>query len=473
MMHLKSILKLRGKRIGVALVREQGLDLEIWDGGPHPRWSAGVVCDQKSDPQSVEMVGLSKVPHWLLALPTYLCTTRYTWLPSDRPEEIADMLEFELPRIVPCSTQSWTWDYSIVDIREDGASLVLVILSPLPVVESAMERAHVLGIEPGLVTVSAVLRAAGLARTKGVKEVGPCGYVWWDYGAMDFLVMEGTRLVFLRGVRICGHGPEGLGFAEAEVGRSLAMLPKQDHWPAELPIDVGGTSPELPHLIERLRHVAGVRADQTCERITHDVVSLSDAVTGPVPPAHRLNGHAHPACANLLPKHLKEKGCRLRRRRQVLVHGLRICLVVLLMLLCLRVSMWRTTRLLQEYQQRLTEIASPAQKLQFLQGQLSMIQTQVQGSVSMLDIVGQFYEVLPQDVTIHYLNIDQNGQVVIRAQAKWLSQAFDCIDPLEQSEYLSNVRQSYAHLREIEGQVLIDFELRADLEKPTIKEAGP
>jgi hypothetical protein len=98
-----------------------------------------------------------------------------------------------------------------------------------------------------------------------------------------------------------------------------------------------------------------------------------------------------------------------------------------------------------------------------------MIRAQVQGSVSMLDIVRQMYEVLPADVTIHHLSIDQNQQVVIRAQAKRLSQAFDCIDPLEQSPYLANVRQNYAHLRELEGQVLIDFELRADLEVSAVK----
>jgi hypothetical protein len=144
--------------------------------------------------------------------------------------------------------------------------------------------------------------------------------------------------------------------------------------------------------------------------------------------------------------------------------GLRACGLALLMLLCLKMSVWRQTRLLQQYQQRLAQIAPLAKKLQFLQGQLNMIRTQVQGSVSMLDIVRQMYEVLPPDVTIHHLGIDQNQQVVIRAQAKRLSQAFDCIDPLERSPYLANVRQNYAHLRELEGQVLIDFELRADLE---------
>ena len=145
---------------------------------------------------------------------------------------------------------------------------------------------------------------------------------------------------------------------------------------------------------------------------------------------------------------------------------------MLLILLCLRMSIWRKTRLLKQYQQIIVQIAPLAQKLQFLQNLLNIIQTQFQGSVSILDIIGQMYECLPQDVTIHYLSIDQNRQVVVRAQAKWLSQAFDCIDPLERSVYLLNVRQSYAHLRELEGQVLIDFELRADLTKHPTMEAG-
>jgi hypothetical protein len=216
--------------------------------------------------------------------------------------------------------------------------------------------------------------------------------------------------------------------------------------------------------------MAGV---QVCDLMVDGPACMSDTVTDVVQSGRQRNGPAPAACVNLIPRHLKDRGHRTHRRRQIIVHGLRTCLVVLLLLAALRTSMGRTTRVLHEYEQRLIEIAPLAQKLQFLQSQLSMIRTQVQGSVSMLDIISQLYQLLPQDVTIHYLSIDQSGQVVIRAQAKRLSQAFDCIDPLERSEYLANVRQNYSHLREMEGQVLIDFELRADLARPSIREAEP
>lgn len=454
MMHLKSIFKRRHRQIGLIFAREGGLDLEIWAGGPCPCWSMGVVRPDGDGRGAQEIAGIPKVSRWLLVLPTYLCTTRCIRLPASRPEEIAAMLEFEIPQLVPCSTQSWTWDFCVTNVGEDGASQVLVVLSPLSVVESALEQAQTLGIEPSLVTVGAALGLMKPARIADEQAKGVRGHLSWDYGSVDFSVMDGARLMFLRGVRVGGQNSQALGCAAVEVGRSLSMLRERGVANGRLSIHVGGSNPDAASLMDRLGQYEGV------------LVEREDA-------GSRFAMSTHGPCINLLPRHRKEKDRRARRRRELLGMGLRVCVIGLLMLLCLRMSLWRQTRLLGQYQRRIAKIAPLAQRLQFLEGQLSMIRTQVQGSVSMLDIVGQMYELLPQDVTIHHLSIDQNRQVVIRAQAKRLSQAFDCIDPLEQSAYLVNVRQSYANLREMEGQVLIDFELRADLEKHPVKEVAP
>lgn len=459
----------RHKRIGVVFVHERGLDLEIWNGRPCPSWSLGVIGADEPAPAAPEALDVPGASSWLLVLPTYLCVTRYTWLPSSRADEIAEMLEFELPRIAPCSTQPWTWDYSVVQVQEDRGSQVLVVLSPASVVASALERARALGIEPRLVTVGAALHAARLARDKSPRPPDRHGYVWWDGDSMDFLVTEGTRAVFLRGARIGENAAPPLDLVEAEVGRSLSMFRQLPLGPTELPLCVQGTSPELPRLVERLGRMEDVRIDETTLQEAPAGPAAADAIASSL----RGAGSARTACADLLPRPLKEKRRRRRWRRQIFMHGLRICLVVLLALLCLRVSAWRTTRSLHRYEQRLAEISPLAQKLQFLQAQLDVIQAQVQGNVSTLDIIGELYQVLPPDVSIHYLSIDDNRRVVVRAQAKRLSQAFDCIDPLERSGYLADVRQNYAHLREIEGQVLIDFELAAHLERPTVREAGP
>ncbi|MCP4613237.1 MAG: hypothetical protein GY845_31485 [Planctomycetes bacterium] len=374
---------------------------------------------------------------------------------------------------MPCSTLPWTWDFCITSWGQNGTSQVLLILSPQSIVESALEQVHALGIEPYLITVNAALCSIRPNQGKDGEETSLCGRVWWDDGSLDFAAIDGSKLVFLRGIRISGQNSQALGCAEAEVSRSLSMLREQGVCDAELSVYVGGMNPEVPDLVERLEQSASVRAGTVDDRPLCNMTLTEDGAIGGMIQESWCRRRAPAACINLLPKHMKEKDSRAHRRREILGIGLKACLIALLMLLCLRMSIWRRTRLLGRYQQRIAQIAPLAQKLKFLQGQLNMIQTQVQGSVSMLDIISQMYELLPKDVTIHYLCIDQNRQVVVRAQAKWLSQAFDCIDPLERSVYLSNVRQSYAHLRELEGQVLIDFELRADLERHSTTEAGP
>lgn len=468
MTYLKSKIGMRHKQIGFIFVREQGLDLEVWDGGAFPRWSMGVVSTEPDGQKPDNVAGIPKAQKWLVVLPTYLCTTRYIQLPASRREEIAAMLEFEVPQLTPCNTQSWTWDFCVTNVQEDGTSQVLVVLSPLLIVESALEKVHRLGIEPDLVTISAALWAMSPTRghDRGASEC--YGYLRWDCGSLDFSAMNGSRLVFLRGVRICGQNLHAIDCAEAEVGRSLSLLRERGLDNGELSIRVGGADPEISSLIERLRQSSRTHTDQRYAWEAYD-----ETLVGGTTVSLWRNARTCIPCLNLLPRSRKAKDRRARRRREFLAMGLRLCVVALLMLLCVRMSLWRQRRLLQQYQQRITKIAPLAQKLQFLQGQLHMIQTQVHGSVSMLDIISELYEVLPQDVTIHYLSIDQNREVVVRAQARWLSQAFESIEPLEQSAALADVRQSYAHLRELEGQILIDFELRADLEKRTVKQAKP
>ena len=134
-----------------------------------------------------------------------------------------------------------------------------------------------------------------------------------------------------------------------------------------------------------------------------------------------------------------------------------------MLFLSLKTSIWRKTRQLEKYEQKLSSIAPMAEKLQFLQRQLDIIKNQLQGNISTLDIVLELYQRLPADVTIHDLNIEKGRKVTLKAQAKLLSQAFDCIGPLEQSDYFKNVRQSYANQRQIEDSVLIDFEIIMEL----------
>jgi hypothetical protein len=168
---------------------------------------------------------------------------------------------------------------------------------------------------------------------------------------------------------------------------------------------------------------------------------------------------------NLLPVSSKQKHRKKARRRRLSLNILRVCFLVLLTWLSLKTAIWRKARLLDRCRQRVLLIGPAAERLRTLQQQLAIIQQQLQRTVPVLEIISELYIVLSDDVTIHDLAIGQDERLVIRAQAKRLSQAFDSIGPLERSEYFSNVRQTYANQRQIQDSVLIDFEITAELRK--------
>ncbi|NIP22591.1 MAG: hypothetical protein GWO38_01950 [Phycisphaerae bacterium] len=408
---------------------------------------------------------LPKVAGWVLIIPAYQCTTKYAFLPSTDPAEIEKMLEFELSNIVPYNTQPWSWDFSIIGRQEDEASKVLIVLSPLSIIDRYIQNLLSLGIRPNVITVNAVFYNLLLKKDKTSLELNPMAYFYPNNDYLDFFVIQNRQVTFLRGARLKGKLCEKTRFVEAEIQRSLSMLKENRfaNWPNKLiTINVNNSAVDFGKIVER---VTGVSVEEIeSATLFGENSSIIERLTT-ISSDDYLSSSSEKDQISLLPRFLKQKLRRRKKRRQMILHALKVCFVLLLAFLCLKTSIWRKNRLLLRYEQRLSAISPMAEKLQFLKQQLDIIQSQLQSNVSTLDIVSELYRVLPKDVTVHYLSIEREKKITTRAQAKLLSQAFDCIGPLEQSDYFQNVKQNYANQRQIQDSLLIDFEVTANLQQ--------
>jgi len=466
MVFLRSLLR-TNRRIGLAFVHDQGLDLQVYsyrDNNTH--WQRFVSFADIESHRQTAHPDIPKTAGWTLVIPGYQCTTRCVILPSTDQLEIEKMLEFELPNIVPYNTQAWAWDFSIIGQGEGGKSKILVLLSPLSLIDRHIKTLSTLGIKPDVITTSAMLHTLLLSTEKPVHDLNPMGCFCLDDDCMDFCVIENRQVTFLRGIRFTKKSFEDRGLVEAEIQRSLSMI--KEHGSASYPnrfLAINANN-SIADFVKIIGKIPGISFEdiELAALYKNGPLILDRLVT--VSSDNYLSSAPEKVQINLLPRHLKEKHRRTNKRRQTILHALKVGVVLLLAFLCLKTSIWRKSRLLQHYESRLSAISPMAEKLQLLQQQLTIIENQLQGNVSTLQIVSELYRVLPEDISVHYLSIEQNKKVIIRAQARLLSQAFDCIGPLEQSDYFANVRQSYANQRQIENSVLIDFEIVADLQKP-------
>jgi hypothetical protein len=454
-------------KIGLAFIYGRGLKVEMrYTESNAVCWQRFIAYDGVELDPKTSRANIPRTSRWALIIPTYLCATEYAVLPSTDPEEIEKMLELELPDIIPFKTKPWSWDYSVIDRRQDGWSRVLVNLCPLPIVDRHIKAAISLGIKPRVVTTSAIFYFSLLLEHKTLPMSGLACCFCLNDECMDFFVIENEQVVLMRGVFLQKGGPENCEIIELEMRRCLAMIKQKDivgRTCVFYTINTGQWSVNLTKIAEKVIRgdVEEVQLTGTGNRGVSVKGGLSRRIFG-----EKLSCISERTCLNLLPGQMKERQRRSSRSRRAVIGLLRICLVICLLLACLKAGIWRTGRVIGRYEKRLAAISPEAEKLRFLEQQLSLIQTHLRGNISTLDIICELYKVLPEQVTVHYLAIEQNASIVIRAQAGLLSEAFDCIGLLEESRYFANVRQSYANQRQIETNVLIDFEITADIVGP-------
>ncbi len=453
------------RRTGLVFVHDQGIDIQVRScKGNRLHWqhfmdSADIESDRKTD-----HLDIPRVANWVLVIPSFQCITRYAFLPSADWTEVDEMLEFELPNIAPYNTQPWVWDFSVIGQQEDSASKILIVLSPMSIIDRHLLSLLSLGIKPQVITTSAMFHGLLLSKGKTLPDSNSVGCFFSNNDYMDFFIIENGKVSFLRGVQLKKELCEDSRLMEAEIKRSLSTI--KDHGyigspDAFLTINTNNSTTNFAKIVEAVLGVSVKKIESAS--LYNERLSIIDKL-----PALGLNHNfssAYPKTqVNLLPKHLKEKHHHSNKRRQMALHALKVCLVLLLAFLCLKTNIRRKNRLLERYEQRLSAISPMAEKLQFLQQQLAIIENQLHGDIATLDIISELYRVLPGDVTVHYLSIEQDNKIVIRAQSRLLSQAFDCISPLEQSDYFADVKQNYANQRQIQGSVLIDFEIVANLQ---------
>ncbi|MHC4293627.1 MAG: hypothetical protein ACYS67_01985 [Planctomycetota bacterium] len=465
MLSFKPLLK-ADRRIGLIFVHDKGLDLQVCSCiGRHFHWRQYIPFTDLESDHRPSHPDLPKVAGWVLIIPAYQCTTKYAFLPSTEPAEIEKMLEFELSNIVPYNTQPWSWDFSIVGRQEDGASKVLIVLSPLSIIDHYIRSLLSLGIRPNVMTVNAVFYNLLLKKDTNLLGLNPIAYFYFNDDYLDFFVIQNRQVTFLRGARLKGMFCENTRLLETEIQRSLSMV--KEHRFADCPdkliaINTNNSAANFGKIVEKITGVS-VEEIESATLFGQDSSIIERLTT--ISSDDYLSSSFEKDRVSLLPRSLKQKLRRRKKCRQMILHALKVCFVLILAFLCLKTSIWRKSRMLQRYEQRLSDISPVAEKLQFLQQQLDIIQSQLQSNVSTLDIVSELYRVLPKDITVHYLSIEREEKITTRAQAKLLSQAFDCIGPLEQSDFFKNVKQSYANQRRIQDSLLIDFEVIANLQE--------
>ena len=162
---------------------------------------------------------------------------------------------------------------------------------------------------------------------------------------------------------------------------------------------------------------------------------------------------------NLLPSIIKERKIRVLRRKNI-VNAVSLTGAIIILLFSILIVRFEQkvhyVRLLDEEIKRITPLSK---RIQQIDTELRIIKEELPSNVSAVELLSEFYKIAPHGIYFNRIRFDMGKMVLIHGQAEKLTDVFDLVGLLNNSQYLGNGKVRYAVKRKTRDREVIDFEV--------------
>lgn len=414
-----------------------------------------------------------------LIIPRSLATVRYLQLPTNNPNELRDMIDIQVVRQIPYTKEEMVYDYHISGLTEEGCTKIVLVIVHKDVVSkytSILEKAGVTAdfIELDSLAVSELCKYLGKEESRLCMDEGSVVILDTDYSSTNIVITQNGDLSFTRAVSIGNMHFSGKAPAPAgkdwvnewvgEINRSLNVYQKDKAAPINKIIFFGdGNDKLINELISKLafpvekynisKYVTGLSAPEIKiggkeESGNVSVISLLGAVREGVNTS-----------VNLLPFEVKNQRMA-RQRRSSMAFTILLAAGILVALGSTMHKKVQDRRVyLSVIDGKLKETGPLAKELAVKKDRLALIKKQLSVEGTGLDVLRELYSIVPQKTALDVFVYDDIQGVTIKGVSPAMSEVFDLVPKLENSQYFEKVTTRSATQRKIKGQELTDFQI--------------
>jgi Tfp pilus assembly protein PilN len=172
--------------------------------------------------------------------------------------------------------------------------------------------------------------------------------------------------------------------------------------------------------------------------------------------------------SNLLPQQYARRHKQKALLLRYLLTGSFSLVLVLLVLLCLVVTNWRTERMSRMIESQIAPIEYTASTVDSKRQRLSAIQKQLSNHGQITAVIDELYRYTPKAISISELRIvskHSGTSIEIKGQADLLSTAFDYTDAMSKAELLNRIQIENAQQILRPGGSVIVFKAYCDIQE--------
>jgi len=386
-------------------------------------------------------------------------------LPSVNSYEIKKMIELQLMTDIPYSMEQVSCDYELIDQKE-GYSDVLVMIAPLENVQSYLNICQASGLTPRYM----ILSSMGLLRCLDFEKPNttPLLFIDVDLASSEMCFCHEGQLLFSRhlplGVR---HLDEDCAKFLEQMALTLAIYQKQNMGPAIKEIYLASSDSKIEVLKQGLEKEWTIPIkfyNPTAHGITAQNINLSQILKNE--PGISLNAGLGALLTrqdfpNLIPREIDIDRNNKHKQRQRIQHVALAILIFIFSVAVLSVKYFKKRQRLEVIEKQIAEIHNPVEDAQHRIQLVQSLEKEFVHRIFMVDMVHELYELMPPDISLKSLSIDEKTMLTIQGYAQTSSSVNSFQASLLKNPHFKDINLQFATKRQIFNQEVSDFKLTA------------
>ncbi|MCF7917194.1 MAG: PilN domain-containing protein [Candidatus Omnitrophica bacterium] len=409
-----------------------------------------------------------------VSIPRHSVTSRTLELPSTNPEEIRDMVDLQIGKQTPYSSEDVISNHQIISSEgAEGYSRVVLAIVHKDIVQRQLD---ILG-KVGLKTDKVGLSSEGLLRWgelnyKEAPRKKPYILIDVDHSDSDFEVILEGKLVFSKSISVGAinfknNKEEALDKLKKEINRFV-----YDYHNEVMNQDIERAIITGANLVvdilsgEYLPNELGItiKGRKQFENVTIAKENLQEfqrrgsnvSFTG----CFGLLSGRKELDINFLPREIVLEKEVKKRAKDIYIAGILLILVPIFISGIFLERVYNKRIYLDEIENRLKRITGKTDKLSEMIEQIKLIKKEAGTSSFSLDLLFEVYKTVSPALYLISISYDEAGELTLRGTSEVMAEVFQFVKNLEESKYFKNVKTKYANVRKVgKEKEVVDFEI--------------
>lgn len=399
-----------------------------------------------------------------VSLPRDFVTVRNLHLPSQDNQEITQMIELHIARVVPYKKDEIVFTYKLSGMDEMGYARVMLGIIQI---ESLRRQAKILeksGYFADNVILSSYESLQWVLKSCSaeINQNDMYAILDVDSGFTDFIVFSKHGLLFTRSIPV-GANPiaakddVGLMKLLGETKQSLIIFYNEAINKKPVKIFLTGAS-VVDNLAKAIENEMGIPVKLVPASYKMNIPQDASIIA-----VSQLSVDRGSQSMNFVLPELQIKRALKEKTKDLIIIGSASLYLLCMICAIFWGRLYKQQAYLANLKQRLGAIGIEAEDLIGQLKQTEIIKTCLYSRQIPLAIISALQKAIPQEIAISALGIDEKEAITLRGQAFQLSDVFKFITSLEEAKVFNEIQTKYTRKRKLKDREITDFELSFQL----------